>query len=330
MLKSPACLANRPNKAMLIPDLLTDILQTMRLEHTILCRCELMAPWGVRFPAEVGEAAFHVVTRGQCWLHIHKQEPLLLRAGDFVMFPHGHEHAISDTLSSPITDFEATSIARPNHGYNSITFGGAGVSTELLAGCFQVRGDRRNPLLASLPALIHVRSDHGQLVPWLETTLHYITAELEISQLGFQTVIARLVDVLFIQAVRNYIARISPDQRSWLRALTDAELVIALSFMHRFPEQQWTVASLAEQIPMSRSAFSARFTELVGQPPMQYLTTWRMVKVTELLRESRLGLKEMAVMVGYESEVSFSKAFKRWAGVAPSLYRQQHSMVRSD
>lgn len=170
--------------------------------------------------------------------------------------------------------------------------------------------------------MIHVRSSHGQLVPWLETTLHYITAELAVTQHGFQTVIARLVDVLFIQAVRTYIASIPDDQRNWLRALTDAELVVALSVMQRSPEKAWTVATLAEQVPMSRSAFASRFTKLVGQPPMQYLTTWRMLKATELLRESQLRLKEVAMQVGYESEVSFSKAFKRWSGVAPSLYRQ--------
>lgn len=310
---------------MLIPDLLTDILQTMRLEHTILCRCELTAPWGVRFPAETGEATFHIVTRGQCWLQVAGQKPLLLATGDFILFPHGQEHAISDAISSPITDFVDTSIMRPNHGYNSIAFGGEGLAIELLAGCFQVRGDRRNPLLASLPTLIHVRSDHGRLVPWLETTLHYITAELAITQLGFQTVIARLVDVLFIQAVRAYVAQIPDNQRNWLRALTDTEMVIALSLMQRSPEKAWTVASLAEQIPMSRSAFAARFTELVGQPPMQYLTTWRMVRATELLRESQLGLREVARLVGYESEVSFSKTFKRWAGVAPSFYRRKYS-----
>jgi AraC-like DNA-binding protein len=309
---------------MLIPDLLTDILQTMRLEHTILCRCKLSAPWGIRFPAEPGEAAFHIVTRGQCWLQMKGEKPLLLATGDFVMFPHGHEHSIADTLSSSITDFVDTSIMRPNHGYNSIAFGGEGLAIELLAGCFQVRGDRRNPLLASLPTFIHVRGDHGHLVPWLETTLHYITAELAITQLGFQTVIARLVDVLFIQAVRAYIAQIPNDQRNWLRALTDPEMVVVLSLMQRSPEKAWTVASLAEQVSMSRSAFAARFTDLVGQPPMQYLTTWRMVKATELLRESQLGLKDVATLVGYESEVAFSKAFKRWSGIAPNFYRQDY------
>jgi AraC-like DNA-binding protein len=312
---------------MLIPDLLTDILQTMRLEHTILCRCELTTPWGIRFPTEIGQAVFHIITRGQCWLQIDGQT-LLLATGDFVMFPHGHEHIICEALSSPITDFEDTSIMRPNHGYNSISFGGDGLPMELVAGCFQVRGDFRNPLLASLPNMIHIRGDRGQLVPWLETTLQYITAELAISQLGFQTVIARLVDVLFIQAVRAYIATIPDDRRNWLRALTDNQMVIALSLMQRFPEKSWTVASLAERIPMSRSAFSARFTELVGQPPMQYLTTWRMVKATELLRESQLELRAVATLVGYESEISFSKAFKRWSGIAPSFYRQDYSALK--
>ncbi len=244
------------------------------------------------------------------------------------MLPHGHGHIICDALSSPITDFVDTSIMRPNHGYNSISFGGDGLPIELVAGCFQVRGDFRNPLLSSLPNLIHIRRSRGQLVPWLETTLQYITAELAISQLGFQTVIARLVDVLFIQAVRAYVTTISDDRRNWLRALTDNEMVVALSLMQRFPEKPWTVASLAEQIPMSRSAFSARFTELVGQPPMQYLTTWRMVKATELLRESQLGLRSVATRVGYKSEISFSKAFKQWSGIAPSFYRQHYSGLK--
>lgn len=134
-------LTHRPAFFMLLPDLLTDILQTMRLEHTILCRCQLREPWGIRFPAEAGEAAFHIVTRGQCWLQVKDEPPLHLLAGDFVLFPHGQEHVISDALSSPITEFVDTSIMRPNYGYNSITFGGEGTRIELLAGCFQIRGD---------------------------------------------------------------------------------------------------------------------------------------------------------------------------------------------
>ena len=309
---------------MLIPDVLTDILQTVRLENTILCRCELTAPWGIHIPFDDDEAVFHIVTRGQCWMQTEKDRvPIPLVSGDFVLFPHGHAHTISDDLASPVMDLEALLFIYPNYGYKKLRYGGSGVLTELLSGCFQVRGDRRNPLFAALPSVIHIKSDEGQLIPWLETTLQYIASEMAISQLGCQTVIARLADVLFIQAIRAQIAGLSNGQGGWLRALTDAEIGTALSLIHHSPASPWTVTSLAEEIPMSRSAFSARFTQLVGQPPMQYLTTWRMVKATELLRESQLSLQEIATKVGYDSEVAFRKAFKRWSGVAPGAYRRE-------
>ena len=238
------------------------------------------------------------------------------------MLPHGHEHTISDELTSPVTHLDEMSFV-PNHGYKRRVYGGGGETTELLSGVFQFRGDRRNPLLSALPPFIQVKSEAGRLIPWLETTMQYIASEIAISQLGCQTVVARLADILFIQTVRAYIAGLS-HEGNWLRALTDAEIGMALSLIHRHPETSWTVALLAEQIPMSRSAFAARFAHLVGQPPMQYLTIWRMVKATELLRESQLGIREIAVQVGYDSEVAFRKAFKRWARVAPGMYRREH------
>lgn len=212
---------------------------------------------------------------------------------------------------------------QPNYGYKHLVFGKGGMLTELLSGSFRFRGNLRNPLLSTLPALMHIRSEDGRLVPWLETTMQYIASEVAINQLGCQTVIARLTDILFIQAVRAYIAGLSDKHGNWLRALIDPEIGIALSLIHHCPESHWTVASLAEHIPMSRSAFSAQFTQLVGQPPMQYLTTWRMLKGAELLLESQSGMREIATQVGYESEVAFRKAFKRWAGVPPGIYRRE-------
>lgn len=239
------------------------------------------------------------------------------------MLPFGHAHIISDALTSPVIELEALPFMQPNYGYKHLTFGEGGLLTELLSGCFRFRGNCRNPLISALPDLMHLKSEDGRLVPWLETTMQYIANEIAINQLGCQTVVARLADILFIQAVRAYIAGLSNEQGNWLRALSDPEIGIALSLMHRCSDSPWTVATLAQQIPMSRSAFSARFSQLVGQPPMQYLTTWRMLKATELLRESQSGMREIASQVGYESEVAFRKAFKRWAGVAPGVYRRE-------
>jgi AraC family transcriptional regulator, alkane utilization regulator len=266
---------------------------------------------------------FHLVVQGQCCLQIKPdRNAIRLVSGDLVMLPQGHEHLICADLNSPVTHLDEMSFM-PNYGYKRLLYGGGGELTELLSGVFQFRGERRNPLLLALPSLIHVKSEKGRLIPWLETTMQYITSEIAINQLGCQTIVARLADILFIQTVRAYIAEQSNEQGSWLQALTDAEIGIALSLMHRYPNTFWTVASLAEQIPMSRSAFAARFARLVGHPPMQYLTTWRMVKAAELLRESQFGIQEIAVQVGYESDVAFRKAFKRWSGTAPGRYRRE-------
>lgn len=311
---------------MLIPDALTDILQTVRLESTILGAAQLTSPWAIRIrDDDEDEAVFHVVTRGRCWLLDANASPIPLVSGDLLILLYGHEHIICDDLASPVVDLEEVVAIQPNHGYKRISYGGGGLQTELVSGCFKFRGNRsHNPLLSALPAIIHIKNEQGRLLPWLETTLQFIASEIAINQLGCQTVLARLADVLFIQAVRAYVTGLSTEQGNWLCALRDREIGIALSLMHRYPENSsWTVASLAARIPMSRSAFAARFAQLVGQPPMQYLTTWRMVKAADLLRESQLGIREVATQAGYESEVAFSKAFKRWAGVAPGIYRRK-------
>ncbi|MDF5714737.1 MAG: AraC family transcriptional regulator [Rhizonema sp. NSF051] len=326
MLKCPYFLANRPDEPMLLPDALTDILQTIHLQSTILGTAHFTSPWSIRIPNdEEDEASIHVVMQGQCWLLLQEQsQHIPLGTGDLVILLQSQEHVICDDPASPIVELKEIIAAKPDPGYKRIAFGGNGSLTQLVSGTFKFRGDRnRNPLLSALPPLIHIKNEAGRLVPWLETTLQFIAAEIAINQLGCQCVLSRLADVLFIQAVRAYIAELPVDQGYWLGALTDIEIGIALSLMHHYPNRSWTVASLAEQIPMSRSAFAERFTRLVGEPPMQYLTSWRMVKAANLLQDSQVGIRDIAEHVGYASEVAFSKAFKRWAGIAPGIYRRK-------
>jgi AraC family transcriptional regulator, alkane utilization regulator len=319
---------------MLLPDALTDILQSIQLQSTILGTANFTAPWSIRIPNDDDdEATIHVVMQGQCWL-LPESQSIHLEAGDLVILLQGQEHILCDDLASPTVELEAVIARKPDPGYKRIAYGGGGSLSQLVSGTFKFRGDRtHNPLLLALPPLIHIKNETGQLIPWLETTLQFIAAEIEINQLGCQCVLSRLADVLFIQAVRAYVARLPVDQANWLRALTDLEIGMALSLIHHHPNRDWTVALLADQISMSRSAFAERFNQLVGQPPMQYLTSWRMVKAADLLQESQFRIREIAAQVGYTSEVSFSKAFKRWAGTAPGIYRrrcrQQNHLLES-
>ena len=311
---------------MLLPDALTDILQSIHLRSTILGKAHFTAPWSIRIPNDdEDEATIHVVMQGQCWLILEpRSQPIHMEGGDLVILLQGQEHILCDDLISPTVELEAVIARKPDPGYKRIAYGGGGLLTQLVSGTFKFRGDRtRNPLLLALPAFIHVKNGKGQLIPWLETTLQFIAAEIEVNQLGCQCVLSHLADVLFIQAVRAYVAGLPAHQANWLRALTDIEIGMAMSLIHHYPNRNWTVALLAEQISMSRSAFAERFNQLVGQPPMQYLTIWRMVKAADLLQESQLGVREIATQVGYTSEVSFSKAFKRWAGTAPGIYRRE-------
>lgn len=261
---------------------------------------------------------------------VHEDASIHLQSGDLVILLDRVEHIICDRPSSKVANLDEVINIEPNQGYKQIAYGGGGIAAELVSGCFELLGDRTlNPLLLALPPLLHLKNDRSLLVPWLEQTLQFIAAEIAIGQLGCQTVVARLMDILFIQVVRAYVNGLATERGNWLSALMDAEIGIALSLIHGYPEYPWTVATLAAKIPMSRSAFAARFSHLVGQPPLQYLTSWRMVKGAGLLQDSQLGIRAIGSQVGYESEVSFSKAFKRWAGIAPSFYRQQSSNIQS-
>ncbi len=215
---------------------------------------------------------------------------------------------------------------QPVSGFKLLKYGGdqEGPTTVIVSGGIGFRNTPTNPLLAALPLLIHVKGEEGQALPWLTTTLQSFDCEMATDLPGGQTVLTRLADILFIQAIRGYLAQLPDHQGGWLRALSTPGINLALSAIHRYPEQDWTVSSLAKQASMSRSSFAARFTQLVGVPPLRYLVNWRMNKAVELLHDEQLTVKEIAVQVGYASEVVFSQVFKRWSGYPPRLYRHKY------
>ncbi|MEZ4224214.1 MAG: AraC family transcriptional regulator [Polyangiaceae bacterium] len=304
-------------------DVLTDVLNTVRVSAACQGRLELAAPWGVSVPA--GEhSKFHVVIAGKALLELDGSgEPIVLSEGDLIALPHGDGHVIRDAPSSPVRPLDELfhdGGQAPCGGQVSVA--GSGPATSLVCGRLKFEDPRNHPVLSVLPRVVHLPAAEGRSIPWLESTLRFIACESASGRPGGDTVVNRLADILFIQIVRGYLTSTPHDSRGWLRALTDPQIGASLGLIHAEPEQGWTVATLASKVGMSRSTFAGRFSELVGEPPLHYITRWRMQKAAALLREGRATLADIADRVGYDSEAAFSKAFKRWVGSAPGAYRR--------
>ncbi|MEO6600250.1 MAG: AraC family transcriptional regulator [Polyangiaceae bacterium] len=304
-------------------DVLTDVLETVRVVAACYGRMEATAPWGIQIRA--GEdAKFHVVLEGHARLLVEgSDEPIELSAGDIVALPHGHAHSLIDdpgvTATQPL---EELLVCRARGDGSVFRVGGGGESATIVSGRFRFEDRRNNPLLSVLPPVITLKGEVGKSILWLEPTLKFIACEAASGRPGSQTVIARLADVLFIQIVRGHLASLPANGSGWLGALADAQIGAALGHIHQSPEQDWTVQSLASKVAMSRSAFASRFMRLVGEPPLSYVTRWRMQKAAGMLREGKQTLAQVAAQVGYDSEAAFSKAFKRAVGSAPGAYRR--------
>ena len=309
-------------------DVLTDVLESIHVRSLVAGRFEFTAPWGLRMTR--GVPGFYVVTRGMFWLEVEGLgDPIQLAGGDFVVLPKGQAHVIRDnrrTKALPCEDVLNSCANRKGCQPGGVfQYGGGGAATTIVGGAFRIDDAASNPLIRSLPPIIHVRNDRGTPVEWLEATLHFVASEMAAGQPGAATVVSRLADILFVHAVRAHLAHAGDNATGWLRALVDPQIGQALGLIHQQPEQTWTVESLAEQVGMSRSAFAARFMQLVEEPPLTYLTRWRMTKASRLLRIGRASIGEISGQVGYEAEAAFSKAFKRWHGVAPGAYRKHQT-----
>lgn len=302
-------------------DVFADVLQTVRARRACSGKLEAAAPWGIEVPR--GEhACFHVVLQGKAWLGVPESEPTELLPGDLVILPHGEGHVLADSPLGPAQPLQKL-WDNERDGFNlGLRSGGSGPRTVLVCGRIEFEGPRGNPLLAVLPRVVMLKGEVAGTRDWLEPMLRVLACEVDSSRPGAQTIVCRLADVLFIQIVRSHLAAGNGGTTGWLAALSDAQIGGALSLIHQNPERPWTVQELAEEVAMSRSAFAARFTRLVGEPPLSYVTRWRMQKAAALLRERNSTLAQIALSVGYDSEAAFSKAFKRALGSAPGAYRR--------
>jgi len=308
-------------------DPITDVFTAMRVESVVYGRIELTAPWGLRF--DRGDyACFGTVARGNSWLKVEGQaESIALAGGDcFCLFGQSHEYTLGHDPQALAANME--DVARTKCG-GVIRYGGGGTLTTILGGKFTFDNANSRPLMDLLPPFIHVANERVQASP-LQQTLHLFAAEAAQSYLGSYLVLKRLADILLLQLIREYISSSTCHETGWLRALSDPRIGGALRSMHEKIEQPWTVGELASAAGMSRSAFALRFKEVVGETPLDYLTRWRVYRASVLLKEGDRKLSEIANAVGYDSDGSFNKIFKRIVGVTPGEYRRAGDRLTPD
>ena len=273
---------------------------------------------------------YHVVTAGTCWGGIVDEPALKLEAGDIIVFPQGDSHVMSSApgmRGQP--DFESFRTLSQGRLPLSVSLRGGGPERARLV-CGFLGCDARpfNPLLATLPRVMHLRAEGNDTA--LRTLVNLALTESEVQRAGGDCVLSRLSELLFVEVVRRYVAQLPPDGVGWFAGLRDPHIGRALQRLHERPAHDWSLDGLAKDCGVSRSVLAERFAHLVGVPPIQYLAQWRIQLAASLLRGSRASLAEIAERVGYGSETALSRAFKRQVGVAPAVYRRAGDGTRSD
>lgn len=305
------------------PDGLSQLLLRLTVNSTIYCLSHMSSPWGFKV-ASRSRPAFHLLTVGSAWLEVEGQpDPIRLNAGDLVILPRGEGHVVRDSPQSAVQWLDRIlEDTPPINGH--LSYGGSGDASELLCGGFAVDQMTGRPLLEALPTVVHLRGSEGRAPEWLVGLIRMIAAEMTSSRPGSEAVVTRLTDALLAQALRQCL--VDADRAiGKATAVSDPQVARSLRLIRDHPDRAWTVPQLAAAVSMSRSAFADRFRVATGETPMQHLTRYRMSRAAEYLRATKAGVREIARLTGYDSEVSVTKAFKRQFGVSPGAYRKANA-----
>ena len=318
-------------------DALSDVLRAAHLTGGVFLHAEFFAPWcmAARVAPEhcaprLGPAShlmlYHYVVEGELHARVEGEEAFVLKPGDVVLFPRNDLHLVGSDLRLP--PVSARDIIQPprDGGLFSIHHGGEGPRTRLVCGFLGCDSAHGNPLIATLPAAMRLNIEEGGAAEWMRSTLRYAADEMT-GRPGSETVLAKVSELLFVEAVRRYAEALPEGQTGWLAGLRDDYVARALALLHRDLARAWTVDELGRQVGLSRSALAERFTHLIGVAPMRYLANWRMQVAAQELRNGRASLAQIASTVGYESEAAFSRAFKRAHGSAPATWRRSRSQT---
>ncbi|WP_282605753.1 AraC family transcriptional regulator [Pelagibius sp. Alg239-R121] len=305
-------------------DLLSNILDLLRLKGTFYFRTSFNRPWGVAVPAFENVSRFHFVHRGRCWVTVAGVDsPVLLEQGDLVIITHGAAHSLRDQPDTPLKTVDQVVAEAGFTGEGALVIGdqGTGHETQLICGHFAFDSDATHPLIEKLPPYLHIKNFGEASTLWLEATLKLIGAEAGRSNLGGDLIALKLTEIIFTQAIRAFLA--SDGQRQLVfKGIADTHIGRSLTEIHRNPAHSWTLESMARVAGLSRTAFANRFQDLMGMTPIQYLTNWRMQIARRSLVESENSIYEVAEQSGYQSEAAFGRVFKRHFDLAPATYRR--------
>jgi AraC-like DNA-binding protein len=321
-------------------DVLSDLLKTVRLTGATYFEIVARDPWAVASPKReqilpriLPDAdhliAYHVVTAGRCFATVAGGKPIALEAGQVLVITSADTHTMSSSprlrANPPMPDI--LQVAAAANKPFCINVGDGPISTNLVCGYLACDAQPFNPLLDSLPPVIKAGNRASAGAGWISQFISLAVAETAGKHAGSESVLTKLSELLFIDVVRRHLETLPPKQAGWLSGLRDPLIGKVLSLMHARPAHNWTIDELAREAGTSRSVLAERFANLIGIPPIHYLAKWRMQIASELLRSGKTSLARIAVDVGYESEASFSRAFKKMVGVSPSAWRRQGATV---
>jgi AraC-like DNA-binding protein len=308
------------------PDVLTDVMDLLRVRGAVMAKVRAHAPWGLRLPQNPG-ASFHAIIVGSCWIRVGTRVARELLPGDVVLLPRGTSHTLSSGPTSAAQPWDRASKAQARSATGEIVLDGTGASTHVICAAYDYDHDVAHPLLGLLPhVLVLSERDAPENGP-LASTLRLLRHELATARAGGSAIVNRLIEILFVHMVRAWVTERAADDASWLGALRDPIVARALTVMHGDPASAWTVETLARRVNVSRATLARRFTRLVGETPLTYLTRWRMELAARHLRDTDDAVGAIARQVGYASEFAFSRAFSRARGDAPGRYRRHHRVA---
>jgi AraC-like DNA-binding protein len=309
-------------------DPLSDFFGSMRIKEVTYKRLEVTAPWGFRVPGRMGPGVrFVSVVRGSALLRFKNQrQTISLTSGDVYIFIFNDEpYTLVDDPRSTVVDYSEVEKLEVD---GVIQYGGTGSLTTFVGGSFTMNTFGIPPVSSILPRFLHLRLEQNRSHPF-QSVLDLLAAETAHPGLGSSSLISRLYETLFLYAVRAYANNHAAPREGWLAAISDKHLSKAIHAMRWGLEKNWSVESLAREARMSRSAFALRFKTILGQTPLEYLTQWRMYRAGAMIRSNNTSLSEVASAVGYGSESSFSRVFRREMGLAPREYRRKFAFLQS-
>lgn len=312
---------------------LSEVLRDVKLTGAIFLDAEFGDPWCIaargKFPRMLMPAAehfihYHLVVEGRCRVRAESAGlELALETGDVVVVPHGDQHVMGSNLklaASPLSDV----LEPPARGRLAIArYGGRGERTRFVCGFLACDPRLCRPILSALPRLFRVGVGGSPSGEWLRSSIRHSVAEAASLRAGADVILARLSEALFVEVLRCYVESLPPEQTGWLAGLRDPHVGTSLKLLHSRYDHPWTVDALAHEVGCSRSVLAERFSHYLGQPPIQYLTKWRLALAASRLRSGHAPLARVAEEVGYESEAAFNRAFKREFGVPPAMWRRR-------